>query len=244
MNRLTAQMRLDAMRVFSQGAFITCFFLLITPVLAFVIPLVTGDISAAAGGALSGMIGGVGFMITLYPFLFEEQGEHRRVNGLIPISRTHQVAGRYLFVLMWLLVLLLDFTVLRVLTWCGMALSVGVDAAGDLGVLLSAVASTLVIMLLDALIMPLLYRYALTKVTQIIGVVIGCCIVFGALLAWGLPKLLPESAMDALGAAMTALAGAADSSPLGTMLVCTLAAAAAYMLSFLLSCRFHLAKEL
>ncbi|RSX57808.1 ABC-2 transporter permease [Bifidobacterium samirii] len=248
MRRLAAQMRLDTMRAFSQGGAVWFFFIL-APTLAFIVPLVTGGINGVTGGGLPGMVSGVGFMLTIYPFLYEEQGEHRRINGLIPIGRARQVAGRYLFVLAWLLVILLDLVAVRVLAWGGAMLSGGVEASGDLGslgwdIISGAVMPTLVILLMDALVIPLLYRYPLTKVWQIIGIAIVCCIAGGALIAWGAPKLLPASAMDALTKAMGAIADAADASPLGATLVFALVCAAAYELSFLLSRRFNLARNL
>ena len=251
MKRLTAQMRLDAMRTLSQGSASVWFFLILAPAFAFVIPLVaggavTGGIGAIVNSALSGSVIGIGCFLTLYPFFYEDQGDHRRINGLIPISRAHQVVGRYLFVLACLLIILLDLAAVRLLAWTGTALAGGVEATGgaaSLGrdILFGPLLPTLVVMVMDALAMPLLYRYPPAVMMRIISIAFVCCVAVGAILIWGLPKLLPASAMSALTSAIGALAGVP---PSGAMLAFTLVAVAAYALSSLPSRRFHRAKEL
>ena len=80
-------------------------FLLVFPVLSIVVSLVMisthADEHVASGlmGGLGGLASVMAYMSALGPAASEESAGHSAMRGLIPVSRTAQVVGRYLFLL-------------------------------------------------------------------------------------------------------------------------------------------------
>lgn len=94
------QCRLDCVRVDLFGLS-NMLFMLLLPVLSCVAALVltvTGAPGQVSGG-VSGMAAVMSWMSALRVNVAEESSGHRAMNGMIPIARTSQVAGRFLFLL-------------------------------------------------------------------------------------------------------------------------------------------------
>lgn len=98
------QCRLDCVRVDLFGLS-NVLFMLLVPVLSCVAALVLtvtgapGQVAVSVSGGVSGMAAVMSWMSALRVNVAEESGGHRAMNGMIPIARTSQVAGRFLFLL-------------------------------------------------------------------------------------------------------------------------------------------------
>lgn len=98
------QCRLDCVRVDLFGLS-NVLFMLLFPVLSCVAALVLtvtgapGQVAVSVSGGVSGMASVMSWMSALRVNVAEESGGHRAMNGMIPIARTSQVAGRFLFLL-------------------------------------------------------------------------------------------------------------------------------------------------
>lgn len=98
------QCRLDCVRVDLFGLS-NVLFMLLFPVLSCVAALVLtvtgapGQVAVSVAGGVSGMASVMSWMSALRVNVAEESGGHRAMNGMIPIARTSQVAGRFLFLL-------------------------------------------------------------------------------------------------------------------------------------------------
>lgn len=98
------QCRFDCMRVDLFGLS-NMLFMLLFPVLSCVAALVLtvtgapGQVAVSVYGGVCGMAAVMSWMSALSVNVAEESGGHRAMNGMIPIARTSQVAGRFLFLL-------------------------------------------------------------------------------------------------------------------------------------------------
>lgn len=98
------QCRLDCVRVDLFGLS-NVLFMLLFPVLSCVAALVLtvtgapGQVAVSVAGGVSGMASVMSWMSALRVNVAEESSGHRAMNGMIPIARTSQVAGRFLFLL-------------------------------------------------------------------------------------------------------------------------------------------------
>ena len=98
------QCRLDCVRVDLFGLS-NMLFMLLVPVLSCVAALVLtvtgapGQVAVSVAGGVSGMASVMSWMSALRVNVAEESSGHRAMNGMIPIARTSQVAGRFLFLL-------------------------------------------------------------------------------------------------------------------------------------------------
>lgn len=98
------QCKLDCVRVDLFGLS-NVLFMLLFPVLSCVAALVLtvtgapGQVAVSVSGGVSGMAAVMSWMSALRVNVAEESSGHRAMNGMIPIARTSQVAGRFLFLL-------------------------------------------------------------------------------------------------------------------------------------------------
>lgn len=98
------QCRFDCVRVDLFGLS-NMLFMLLFPVLSCVAALVLtvtgapGQVAVSVYGGVCGMAAVMSWMSALSVNVAEESGGHRAMNGMIPIARTSQVAGRFLFLL-------------------------------------------------------------------------------------------------------------------------------------------------
>lgn len=98
-----AQMRFDAARGSSDLSYAMFMgaVLLFAVVVGVLVRFVGMDDRMAGGlmGGITGLAVVAGWMMALVPSMMEDQGGHRAMSGLVPIARTPQVIGRFLYLL-------------------------------------------------------------------------------------------------------------------------------------------------
>lgn len=101
MTSILRALGLDVRRLFSQGMVKAVFFLIGMPAaLCLVAAVSAGEGAGTPGGALvGGAVGGIVGVFVIMPgniFVCEQQAGGGNMNGVIPVRRVGQVAGRYL----------------------------------------------------------------------------------------------------------------------------------------------------
>ena len=140
-------------------------FLLVFPVLSIVVSLVTipthVDEHVASGlmGGLGGLASAMACMSALGPASSEESAGHSAMRGLIPVSRTAQVVGRYLFLLVVGLLWALDVVI------CGGVFIVFGDIAdmGWIGTLAAGAFIFALAIILGSVLLACAYRFTFRK---------------------------------------------------------------------------------
>lgn len=188
---------------------------------------------AIPSGGLSGGImgGGIGMfaIITTYMFFYEEQGQNRWLNGLIPVGRTHQVLGRYLLMV----------AVAAVLA-CEQALCMLIAGLiqHDVGEYMNAASvgvAFVVFLLFESLMYPLLYRFPAQR-----ALIVAFASIFGLFAVLFLLLRFVPGAIDWTRGALLWLAGHLAA----TVAVVVIVTIAALVVSILCSVRIYRAKEL
>ena len=113
------------------------------------------------------------------PWWFSDMGNHASFDGLVPVSRNHQVDGRYLFLLVNMAIIIFDMVISGVI----MALFGTEIAAFE--VVFATLYSMLIFALLSAVLVPVLYRFGFGK--GIRAIMIGAfavCLVLGVLMGF------------------------------------------------------------
>lgn len=208
----------------------------------FVLPLFFAVVFGMAGrdggsgfgiGGVTGSTYGVCSILPIAAFACECQEGHRRMNGVIPANRTHQVFGRYLTLLAFALVFLAEMA--AALGVVALVQGGGPAAWGSL-LRSSALPGVWCYVLLQLVLFPLFYKWS--DVRRALLALCGLFLGFAALVALAV-TFVPEPALDAFGGALDALlADPGVGVPLG---VASLALAAA--LSLLASVRLQRRKE-
>lgn len=161
------QCRLDCVRVDLFGVS-NVLFMLLFPVLSCVAALVLtvtgapGQVAVSVSGGVSGMAAVMSWMSALRVNVAEESSGHRAMNGMIPIARTSQVAGRFLFLLVTCAMWAVDVMA------CSVFLAFDSGWAGAM--ILSAVifASSLIV---GSILMAFSYRFTFRAMMRIFVVV-------------------------------------------------------------------------
>lgn len=161
------QCRLDCVRVDLFGLS-NVLFMLLFPVLSCVAALVLtvtgapGQVAVSVSGGVSGMAAVMSWMSALRVNVAEESSGHRAMNGMIPIARTSQVAGRFLFLLVTCAMWAVDVMA------CSVFLAFDSGWAGAM--ILSAVifASSLIV---GSILMAFSYRFTFRAMMRIFVVV-------------------------------------------------------------------------
>ena len=225
--------RMDWHKVSSQGW-------MWVPAAVLAVPVLVTVGAAAHMETLTGGVFGAAIyiyvLILMYPFMYEQQGHGGWMNGLMPVSRRHQVAGRYLLLLTSAGLLLVSC----LLTWGGLAV-VGAAGAGYFGWI--SVCLIWVYLIMVSLLCPLMYRFSIQRVGIwfMVVVLVLCFAAVGGLTA--VTALVPKAVLDRAIDGVVALAD-------NMMLIPILAvigiatAGLALAVSFRVSCRCYLAKEL
>ena len=152
-------------------------FLLVFPVLSIVVSLVMisthVDEHVASGlmGGLGGLASAMACMSALGPASSEESAGHSAMRGLIPVSRTAQVVGRYLFLLVVGLLWALDVVI------CGGIFIIFGDIAdmGWIGALASGASIFALAIILGSVLLACAYRFTFRKMMMAFGaVMVGC----------------------------------------------------------------------
>ena len=149
-------------------------FLLVLPVLSIVVSLVMipthVDEHVASGlmGGLGGLASVMAYMSALGPAASEESAGHSAMRGLIPVSRTAQVVGRYLFLLVVGLLWALDVVI------CGGVFIVFGDIAdmGWIGTLAAGAFIFALAIILGSVLLACAYRFTFRKMMVASGVVL------------------------------------------------------------------------
>lgn len=149
-------------------------FLLVFPVLSIVVSLVMisthVDEHVASGlmGGLGGLASAMACMSALGPASSEESAGHSAMRGLIPVSRTAQVVGRYLFLLVVGLLWALDVVI------CGGVFIVFGDIAdmGWTGTLAAGAFIFALAIILGSVLLACAYRFTFRKMMVASGVVL------------------------------------------------------------------------
>lgn len=225
--------RMDWHKVSSQGWMWVPAAVLAVPV------LVTVGAAAHREAPTGGVFGAAIYiyvLILMYPFMYEQQGHGGWLNGLMPVSRRQQVMGRYLLLLTSAGLLLVSC----LLTWGGLAV-VGADSVEYFGGI--SICLIWVYLIMVSLLCPLMYRFSIQKVgIWFMVVVLALCFAaVGGLAA--VTALVPETVLDRALDGVVALAGNMMLIPI-LAVVGIATAALALAVSFRVSCRFYLDKEL
>lgn len=148
-------------------------FLLVFPVLSIVVSLVMisthVDEHVASGlmGGLGGLASVMAYMSALGPAASEESAGHSAMRGLIPVSRTAQVVGRYLFPLVVGLLWALDVVI------CGGIFIIFGDIAdmGWIGALASGASIFALAIILGSVLLACACRFTFRKMMMAFGAV-------------------------------------------------------------------------
>ena len=179
-------------------------------------------------------------VIPFYVFIYENQSGAGRLNGIIPVSRAHQVTARYLFMLAATVLFCLDFTVYTfVMNLLG---HTALWSAGDTRTIAGTFVGYLVF---ESILYPLLYRFPAQRALVVIcgAVFVGSMGIVALMLA--LVTLLGEARVNAFLDAVVAPvidALAADANMAAVLAV--VAALVVCAVSFVVSVRFYSGKEL
>ena len=241
MNAIMRAFRLDMRRFNSQGRYMLLFFTAVMPVIMVAMTLLMNGMAVGAAAAVvNGAFYGVFAVIPFYVFIYENQSGAGRLNGIIPVSRAHQVTARYLFMLAATVLFCLDFTVYTfVMNLLG---HTALWSAGDTRTIAGTFVGYLVF---ESILYPLLYRFPAQRALVVIcgAVFVGSMGIVALMLA--LVTLLGEARVNAFLDAVVAPvidALAADANMAAVLAV--VAALVVCAVSFVVSVRFYSGKEL
>ena len=232
--------RLDVCRVLSSSPASTVLVLLFAPIFSLLMGLVlqAGDLGSGAAsmyeGAIAGACTGLFVVLTTYVFFYESQGHGLWMNGVVPISRAHQVLGRYLFLLVSGGLFVVEMIVC---TLIANAMSVaGFGSLWSAENTQSVAVSMVMFLLLEALMYPLLYRFPLQKAITMAFVTVFVLLLVGFFLS----QILPDAILVDLQQGADWLVGHVVVS----IVIATAVALAALAVSLLCSLRIYRVKEL
>lgn len=182
--RMFGAFRLDWHRITGRGndvAFMLAFFPALTLLMSF---------STGTGAMMPGIQGGLVGMFAVLPmnlFVYEDQPAGHWLGDMVPLSRRHQVMGRYVFLLVLLVVIMMELVV------CTLIANI---ASGDAPWSWNDSAKVASLMFgmgaAESLYFPLLYRFPARKAMMVVLAVMFL-LVFGGI---GLATTLPESVVD------------------------------------------------
>lgn len=233
--------RLDWQRLNSSGKASMAVCLGMLPALALLFGLLSeGDDSPDMMIAvMNGMASGVFVMMPIYMFVYETQGLHRWMNGIIPVRRGHQVAARYLVLLSVAVLLAVELTV------SALIMSVTADASSWRAMMGEYAANIAVIpviyLLIESLLFPLMYRMPLQKAMLVLFVVAVALFGIGWIAVYVCSNVLSAGQMAVVSSALETLA---NLKPVYIALIAAVADIVALGVSYACSLRIYRAKEL
>ncbi|WP_082440340.1 ABC-2 transporter permease [Bifidobacterium aesculapii] len=230
---------LDLRRLGSQGWGNLLFAVVAIPV-ALVLMSVGGRLSSSLSSSMIvGCLVGAFSVMPMTVFGYEQQGGHARMNGVIPVRRLGQVTGRYLLLGVLAVVLFVECLVCQ----AAVPLSSGRPLTPDVPVV--AVLAMASYVMIEAVAVPLLYRFPMQKVWLIL---FGGCLVIGAAaaaLVKLLPLVLPASALAACARVASAVIETlAAAGPAAAAFAGIIVMIVAVVVSFIASSRIYRGKEL
>ena len=200
MNAIIKSMRLDYYRFSAAGPR--------GMVITIVVPLVYAAVFGSAAEASAIIYPFVVILMVMFSmnvFTMERSNDHRKVNGLIPVSRRSQVCGRYLFVV------LMDCCAAAELLACNLIIGMlhgGIWSTDDLVYIAIWVCFGVVE---QAVLLPLLYRYEVSKVLRAATFIIFGITMMIMVGTWWIPKETVMSTLEWLSAHATSAAAAINS---------------------------------
>lgn len=233
MNAIIKSIRLDFARLTSNG-FASFIISAAIPILYELLFRIMNPDTSSIGlisTAIVSMVAAVTIMFTINVFRSEDQNGHRKINGIIPVSRASQVIGRYT------LVALIDIAGALEVEMC-LLISMFQSSVSSADAVLRDIAIMLVLSVLcEAILLPVMYRFSSTKVLQYIT--FGFLTVFLAVLA----IVVALSKLKMLNGIVSLVTGISWSVSLVAALVGVLVVVAV-TISFTLSRRIYLRREL
>lgn len=226
--------RLDLQRLTSAGIVGFLALLAFIPVATLLMPLIIGDDVSSLSG-LSGVVNGMGIgvfaMTSLNIFFYEQQGQHDWMSGIVPISRTHQVLGRYCYLMVIAVLMSVELLVSSLI----LRLMYGGFLPGGMGVKSTNIVALVTVLLLASILYPLLYRFAYQR-----AITVSFVVAFGLFAAaFLLARFMPDALEALLNAVQWLVGHTAWFALVGISLVVVMLA-----VSILCSLRIYRAKEL
>lgn len=230
---------LDMRRLGSQGVWNLLFVTVAIPVALVLISVLGGGLSSSLSSSMVvGCLVGAFAVMPMNVFGYERQGGHGRMNGVIPVRRLGQVAGRYLLLGVLAVVLFLECLICQAAVQLSSGRPLTLDAPV---VAVLAVASYAVI---EAVMVPLLYRFPVQRALMVLSAgVVGFGVV-AAFAIWLRSSSAP--AMSFIGHVARSLSVFASSAAGGTVLVLSgvVAACVVAAVSFIVSVRVYQGEDL
>ena len=163
MNGITKTMRLDALRLISDGLLTIIALAVLPPFFGLLFRQMLGQGALdLLMGVIMAEIAMVTASLTMTMFVREDQNDHRRINAILPVSRDTQVAGRYL------LMFIVDILAVTAFELCVLLLAILGTGAITQAALMAGVGLFGACMVTQAILMPLMYQFSSAKIAQII----------------------------------------------------------------------------
>ncbi len=182
MTAILRQISLDWNRTISYGRSYIAIFFAYVPGFTCLMAATGSTLASVAGAAIGGAVSSF-LMLNITLFSYEQMNNHNWMNGIVPISRNHQILGRFAFLIVCDLVAGLEVAVS--IACAGIIMHEPVKVTDAIGF---AAMTVLTLVLLNAIVQPFLYRFspyrAMAAIILSIGVIVGTVI--------GLRKALPE----------------------------------------------------
>ncbi|TPF93294.1 hypothetical protein BW14_05635 [Bifidobacterium sp. UTBIF-68] len=178
-----AQLRFDVARGSSDlGYELVMGAVLLFAVVVGVLVRFVGMDARVAGGLMGGITGlavVAGWMMALVPSMMEDQDGHRAMAGLVPIARTPQVIGRFLYLLASAVAWSVEVGV------CRLVFDVLADGAVD-GVGVSASVATVfaMSMIVGSIMLACTYRFGIRQLMIVFAAMMGALYLLAALVSF------------------------------------------------------------
>lgn len=178
-----AQLRFDVARGSSDlGYELVMGAVLLFAVVVGVLVRFVGLDARVAGGLMGGITGlavVAGWMMALVPSMMEDQDGHRAMAGLVPIARTPQVIGRFLYLLASAVAWSVEVGV------CRIVFNVLADGVVD-GIGVAAVAATVfaMSMIVGSVMLACTYRFGIRQLMIVFAVMMGALYLLAALVSF------------------------------------------------------------
>lgn len=237
MNTIMRALRLDLRRTFSQSRWLVLALMLLgCPLIVLAAGLLGTGGGNHIGDGASGAMLGFYIVFALYVFIDEDKYRGLWMDGIIPVSRTRQVIGRYLMLMVIASILVASLAVSWFVKWCFGPITFAACVFDIGGQLFS--------MLLVASIMyPLVYRFPPQVAVMAMAAVFVALGVLGFAVVFGAAAVLPESVTAAIGTWADGLVSMMSTNPVGFVAIMLATAAVALVISACVSVHIYRAKE-
>lgn len=171
MTAILRQISLDWNRTISYGRSYIAIFFAYVPGFTCLMAATGSTLDSVAGAAIGGAASGF-LMLNITLFSYEQMNNHHWMNGIVPINRNHQILGRFAFLIACDLVAGLEVAVS--IACAGIIMHEPVKVTDAIGF---AAMTVLILVLLNAIVQPFLYRFspyrAMAAIFLSIGVIGG-----------------------------------------------------------------------